>query len=424
MAACGDSTATTAATTAAATTAAATTAAATTAAATTAAATTTAAPATTAAATGGNTTGVTDTEIVIGGWGPQTGPAAVYGAIDRTIAGYFKKVNDEGGINGRKIKFVYEDDAYSPPRTVTAVKKLVEQDKVFAIVAGLGTAHNIAVMDYIVANGVPHIAPATGSSIICCQPLKKTIFALQTNYIVEATILTQYSVANLSTKKVAVFYQNDPFGKEGYVAIDAVLKAKGLAASTGVTYETTDKDFSSQALKLQQTGADTLVMWSTPQPTAGLLKEIEKLGWKPTIVMSGVNADPSTIALAGTAIDGAWSAGWLPDYTNATDPKVVPYLDFMKKYLPNEAVGGFSVSGYAEAELMATGLKKAGKNLTRESFIAAMESLNGWDEGMAYKVSYGPTNRQGQNAIYLAQASVKDKIFSKKTDFIEYKPGN
>lgn len=446
LAACGDSTtapATTAATTAAsvattaasaATTAAsaATTAAgaATTAAgaATTAAgtaATTAASAATTAAgaapATGGNTTGVTDTEIVIGSWGPQSGPAASYGAIDRSIAAYFKKVNEEGGINGRKVKFVYEDDGYSPPRTVTAVKKLVEQDKVFAIVAGLGTPNNVAVMDYIVSNNVPHIAPATGSTIMCCQPLKKNIFALQTNYIVEGTILTRYAIENLKTKKAAVFYQNDPFGKEGFEAIKAELKAKGQPEPTGVTYEPTDKDFSSQALKLQGTNADSLFLWSVPGPTSGLLKEIEKLGWKPTTLMSAVNNDPSIFATAGSAIEGVWSPSWLPDYNDTANPKVQAYLEFMKKYAPNEVVGGFTVSGVAEAQLITEGLKRAGKNLTRESFIAAMESMKDWNEGLAYKVSYSATNRQGQNAAYLMQANAKDKVFVTKSDFIEYK---
>jgi len=424
LAACGDNTATTApaATTAAATTAAATTAAATTAAAaaTTAASATTAAGATTAAAaTGGNTTGVTDTEITIGSFGPSSGPAASYGAIYRTITAYFKKVNDEGGVNGRKIKYLYEDDGYSPPRSVTAVKKLVEQDKVFALLAGLGTPNNVAVMDYLVSNGIPHLAPATGSSIICCQPLKKTIFALQSNYSVEGTILTRYAVDSLKAKKVAVFYQNDPFGKEGLESIKAELKAKGQAEPTGVSYEPTDKDFSSQALKLQGTGADTLILWSLPGPTSGLLKEIEKLGWKPTTLMSAVNNDPSIFATAGTAIDGVWTASWLPDYTKTTDPKVAAYLDFMKKYAPNETVGGFSVSGTAEAQLMVEALKRAGKNLTRESFVSALESMKDWNEGLAFKVSYSATNHQGQNAVYLQQASLKDKVFVTKTDFFQ-----
>lgn len=366
----------------------------------------------------GNVAGVNDTEIVLGGWGPQTGPAASYGIVGRTIAAYFKKVNDEGGINGRKIRFILEDDAYATARTQTAVKKLVEQDKVFALVGGLGTAQNVAVMDYLLSNNVPHIAAATGSSVICCKPLKKQIFALQTNYVVEANILTNYALDNLKLKKAAVFYQNDPFGTEGFETIQSILKKRGLAEATGVSYETTDKDFSSQALKLKDSGADTLILWSTPNPTAGLLKEVEKLGWKPTIIMSAVNYDPVMFQLAGSALEGVWTAGWLPD-PESEDPKAARYREFMKKYMPNEVVGAFSMVGMAQAELATEALKRAGRNLNRDSLIAALETFKDWNDGLAYKVNYSPTNRQGQNALYIYQASGKKWL--KKADIIEFK---
>src|SRR5262245_53018173 len=140
----------------------------------------TAAPAAGAATTGGASTGVTDSEIVLGSWGPQDGPAGAYGVIDRTIAAYFKMVNEQGGINRRQIKFVYENDSYQPAKTVAAVKKLAEEDKVFALVAGLGTPNNLAVMEYLVQNNIPHFAPATGSTAMS-QPMKKNVFALQAN---------------------------------------------------------------------------------------------------------------------------------------------------------------------------------------------------------------------------------------------------
>ncbi len=367
----------------------------------------------------GNSTGVSDTEIVLGSWGPQSGPTAAYGVVDRAIAAYFKKVNEEGGINGRKISFKYEDDGYNSARTIGVVKKLIEQDKVFALVGGLGTDNNLAVMDYLVSNNIPHVAPATGASGICCQPLKKNIFALQTNYQVEATLLTRYGIDNLKLKKAAVFYQNDPFGTEGFENIQAELKARALPPAVGVSYAKTDKDFSSQALVLRQSGADTLLMWSTPQPTAGLLKEIEKLGWKPTVIMSVTNNDPVLLNTAGSAIEGAWSAAWLPD-PNGDDPKSVRYREFMKKYMPEEAIGSFTVVGMAYGELMSEALRRAGRNLTRESLIAALETFKDWNEGLPYKVNYSPTNRQGQNALYVLQA--KDGKWLRKSDVLELKP--
>lgn len=448
LAACGDNTATTvpAATTAAAvattaapatTVAPAATAAAATTAAAPAAATTLAAATTTAASTGattvagaaptlnttGNTNGVTDTQIVIGSWGPQSGPAAAYGTIDRVIDAYFKKVNSEGGINGRQIKFVFQDDGYQASMTQTVVKKMVEQDKVFAFVAGLGTANNLAVMDYLVQNGVPHVAPATGTSFIA-NPLKRPIFALQTNYLVEATLVSRYAADSLGAKKIAVFYQDDAFGKEGLDAIVGVAKAKGKEIVAQVSYQATDKDFSSHALKLQQSGADTVIFWSVPGPTGAILQAISDINYKPTILLSAIANDPSLFKLSANTIDGAWTSSWLPDVTDPTntDPKVVAFRDFIAKFAPKETPGGFAASGYAEAQIMVEGLKRAGKDLTRESFVKALETMDNWKEGLAFSVSFSPTNHQGQNSVYFMQASAKDSRFIKKSDFIEFKP--
>jgi branched-chain amino acid transport system substrate-binding protein len=373
--------------------------------------------------TSGNTNGVTDTEVLIGGWGPQSGPAAAYGTIDRVIDAYFKKVNSEGGVNGRQIKFIYQDDAYQASMTQTVVKKMVEQDKVFALLAGLGTANNLAVMDYLVQNGVPHLAPATGTSFIA-NPLKRPIFALQTNYQVEATLVTRYAADSLGAKKIAVFYQDDAFGKEGLDAITTVAKAKSKEVVAQVSYQATDKDFSSQALKLQQSGADTVIFWSVPGPTGAILQAISDIGYKPTLLLSAVANDPSLFKLSANTIDGAWTSAWLPDVTDpaANDPKITAFKDFMAKWAPKETPGGFAASGYAEAQLMVEGLKRAGKDLTRESFVKALETLDNWKDGLTFSVSYSPTNHQGQNSVYFMQASAKDSRFVKKSDFIEYKP--
>src|SRR5437660_5832990 len=174
--------------------------------------------------------GVTDTEVVVGSWGPQDGPAGAYGAIDRTLDAYFKMVNDQGGINGRKIRFIYENDSYQPAKTVAAVKKLVEEDKVFALCGGLGTAHNLAVMDYLVAANVPHVWPATGTTALAV-PLKKNIYAVQLNYTTEARIATPYATGTTRTKKIAVFYQKDAFGTEEIEVVYEGFTKGGLQAS-------------------------------------------------------------------------------------------------------------------------------------------------------------------------------------------------
>jgi ABC-type branched-subunit amino acid transport system substrate-binding protein len=378
----------------------------------------TAAPAGGAATSGGAVTGVTDSEIVIGSWGPQDGPAGAYGVIDRTIAAYFKMVNEQGGINGRQIKFVYENDSYQPAKTVAAVKKLAEEDKVFALVAGLGTPNNLAVMEYLVQNQIPHFAPATGSTAMS-QPLKKNVFALQVNYRIEATLLTRYAIDTLKSQKIAVFYQNDAFGKEGFDSVNAVLKERGMDEATGVTYETSDTNYSSQALKLQTSGADTVVIWAVPKPGGGIIAEMDKIGFKPKLLASAVINDPAIFQLAGPGIEGLLTTAWLPDFRDTSNPKIAAYQEFMKKYLPDEQIGGFSLSGYTQAQFMAEALRRAGKDLTRESFIQTLEGISSYTDGVLPDVGYGPEDRQGSESIYFQQA--QGGAFAKISDWISLK---
>jgi branched-chain amino acid transport system substrate-binding protein len=364
--------------------------------------------------------GVTDTEIVIGSWGPQDGPAGAYGVIDRTIAGFFKKVNDEGGINGRKVRFIYENDSYQSAKTVAAVKKLVEEDKVFALVAGLGTANNLAVMDYLVQNNVPHVGPATGSTAMAV-PLKKNIYAVQLNYMTEATLLTQYALNTLGSKKFAVFYQNDAFGKEGLDTINSVLKKAGVPEATAVSYETADTNFSAQALKLQTSGADTVILWAVPKPGGSVLAEMDKIGYKPKLLASAVLNDPSIFQLAGPGIDGVIIPAWLPAYDDLTNPKIVQWQADMKKYNPNEQIGGFALSGWVEAQILTEGLRRAGKDLTRESFLKAMDSIKDYKDSILPTISYSADDHAGTKTGYFQKADAKAGKWITFTDWMTVK---
>lgn len=382
------------------------------------AAPTTAAAAPTAAPAAAAVPGVTDSEIVIGSWGPQDGPAGAYGVIDRTIAAFFKKVNDDGGINGRKVRFIYENDSYQPAKTVAAVKKLVEEDKVFALVSGLGTANNLAVMDYLVQNNVPHVGPATGTSALA-MPLKKNVYAVQLNYTTEATLLAQYAFDKGGAKKIAVFYQNDAFGKEGLDAVNAELKKRGMPDATAVSYETADTNFSSQALKLQTTAADTVILYAVPKPGGSIIAEMTKLGYKPKILSSAVLNDPSIFQLAGTGIEGTIIPAWLPAYDDLTNPKIVEWQGFMKKYAPTEQLGGFPLSGWVEAQVMTEGLKRAGKNLTRDSFLQALDGIKDYKDSILPSIGYSATDHAGTKTAYFQLA--KAGAFVTFTDWITLK---
>ncbi|HEX9076075.1 MAG TPA: ABC transporter substrate-binding protein [Anaerolineae bacterium] len=364
--------------------------------------------------------GVSDTEIVIGSWGPQDGPAGAYGVIDRSIAGFFKKVNAEGGINGRQVRFVYENDSYQPAKTVAAVKKLVEEDKVFALVAGLGTANNLAVMDYLVQNNVPHVGPATGSTALAV-PLKKNVYAVQLNYMTEATLLTQYALDTLKSKKFAVFYQNDAFGKEGLDTINGVLKNAGVPEASAVSYETADTNFGAQALKLQTSGADTVILWAVPKPGGSVLAEMDKIGFKPKILASAVLNDPSIFQLAGPGIDGVVIPAWLPAYDDLTNPKIVQWQADMKKYAPNEQIGGFALSGWTEAQILAEGLKRAGKDLTRDKFLQTMDAMKDYKDSILPAISYSANDHAGTKTGYFQKADLKSGKWVTFTDWMSIK---
>src|SRR5438067_101375 len=358
------------------------------------------------------------TVVVVGSWGPQDGPAGAYGAIDRTLDAYFKMVNDQGGINGRKIRFIYENDSYQPAKTVAAVKKLVEEDKVFALCGGLGTAHNAAVMDYLVSNNVPHVWPATGTTALAV-PLKKNIYAVQLNYTTEATLATQYALDTMGTKKIAVFYQNDAFGKEGLDAVQAELKKRGLPAATGVSYETADTNFSAQALKLQTTGADTVILYAVPKPGGSIIAEMGKIGYAPKLLSSSVINDPSIFQLAGTAINGMLIEAYLPAFDDTSNPKIVEYQAFMAKYAPKEQIGGFTESGYAYGQVFIEALKRAGKELTREGFMANLDQMKDFTGSLVPSLSYSSTDHAGVKAAYFQAA--KDGKFVTVTGYITLK---
>lgn len=388
--------------------------------------------------------GVTDTTVRLGVWHPLSGPAVAYAPIARSMEAYFRMVNESGGIHGRKVELVIRDDAYTPARTVGVVKELIEKEKVFAFLAGLGTPTNLAVMKTINDARIPHISPATGSSLwahpdrakefginaeLVGKDGKNYYYALQTNYITESVLLTRYTFESLKKTKVAIIYQNDPFGKEGLFGVRQEVQRLKATLAAEVSYETTDTDLSSQALKLKQSAADAVILWTIPRFAAQILKEMAKIGYRPTIVSSAVNNDPALFRLTcdkwdqaankctgETLWQGVLIAAWLPDYRD-DDPGVEKYRQFMKKYLPNEQVGGFTLAGYVFAETMAEALKRAGKTLNRETLVRGIESIRNWNGDVVRRVTYGPNNHQGVEAVRIQEAHPEKIIY--KTDWIE-----
>ena len=367
---------------------------------------------------GGDKTGITDTEIKVGSWGPQSGVAAAYGIEDRVVDAYFKLLNGQGGINGRKIKFIYEDDQNQAAKTEPLVKKMVEQDKVFAFVAGLGTANNLAVKDYLASKNVPNVAFLSGADALT-NPPQPNAFAQPPNYTFEATLFARYAAEQLGAKKVAVLYQNDDFGKEGQLAFSKTAKEKNLEVVAEVAYESGATDLSAQPSKLQQSGADTVFVAALPGPALAALKEMNRLQYQPKILLSYVLFDTGFFQAAGKAADGAYISSYFPA-PDGSDPKAAQFRDFMIKNLPNEPIGVLAEAGYLATQIFVEGLKRAGRDLSRESFVAGLESIVDWHGSLSPNISYGPNNRAPQNTLLLYQ--YKDSKFTKLTDLLATRP--
>ncbi len=348
--------------------------------------------------------GVTDKAIKIGQWGPQTGPAAAWGAVARGTDLYFKLINDEGGIHGRKIEYYLRDDAYNPAKTKAIGKEFINQIGVFAVVGGVGTAPGMAVRDDLSENKVVWVSPSTGNKH-WSRPFQKYIFAVYPLYVDEAYLLTQFAVEKMGKKKIAVFYQNDDYGKDGLEGVEKYMKEKGMELAARVSVEVPDTDLSSHALKLKESGADAVIMYLLPKHAAIILGEAAKIGFAPQWISSSTLSDAP---LMYEVTKGLWkgvivaSFGELPD---SDHPLMVKYRQAWQKYAPKERWGTFYYAGIIWAEPLVEGLKRAGRNLTTEGLISALETLKEW-KGIGPPLTYTSTDHLGAKSIKIAK--VKD----------------
>jgi branched-chain amino acid transport system substrate-binding protein len=327
-------------------------------------------------------TGATDTEIKIGNVEAYSGPASAYGVIGKTEDAYFKMINDAGGVNGRKINFISYDDGYSPPKTVEQVRKLIESDEVFLIFNALGTPTQTAVQKYQNTKKVPQLFVATGASKWNDPKDFPWTMGFQPSYRVEARIFAKYILKAKPGAKVAVFYQNDDFGKDYVNGLKDVFgdKASSIIVAEE-SYETTEPSIDSHIVKLKGTGADTLVNISTPKFAAQTIKKMAELEWKPMHLMTDVSISIGAVMKpAGLeASEGVLSAGYLKDASDpqwASDEGMKKFMVFVDKYMPGANVADTNlVYGYAAAQTMVQVLKQAGDDLTRENVMKQAASL-------------------------------------------------
>jgi branched-chain amino acid transport system substrate-binding protein len=327
--------------------------------------------------------GATDTEIKIGNTVPYSGPASAYGVIGKSEGAYFAMINDQGGINGRKINFISRDDSYSPPKTVEQVRKLVEEDQVLLLFSTLGTPPNMAIRGYLNDNKVPQLFIATGADQFADPTHYPWTMGWLPTYGVEAHIYAAYILKNLPNAKIAVLYQNDDFGKDYLIGLKAGLgdKAGKMIVATQ-SYETTDPTVDSQIVALQGSGADVLLTAAIPKFAAQAIRKVADIGWKPTHFLTSVsNSVGSVMKPAGLEKGvGIISAAYYKDPTDPQwqdTPEYKDWLAWMKKYNPSANIAdGLAVSGYAYGATMAAVLKASGDNLTRENVMKQAASMH------------------------------------------------
>jgi branched-chain amino acid transport system substrate-binding protein len=336
-----------------------------------------------AAAAGQYGPGASDTEIKIGNTMPYSGPASGYGAIGRSLAAYFAMINDQGGINGRKINFISRDDSYSPPKTVEQVRKLVEEDQVLFLFQTLGTPPNLAIRGYLNENKVPQLFVGSGADQWNDPKRYPWTMGWQPSYGAEARIYGRYILQTLPDAKIAVLYQNDDFGKDYLNGLRAALGDKGGAMIVATqSYETTDPTVDSQIVALQASGANVLLTAAIPKFTTLAIRKVYDIGWRPANFLNSVSTSVASVMKPAGLEKGIGivSAAYTKDPTDPQwqdTPEYKEWLSWMKKYNPSGNVSdSFNVYGYTVAQTMVAVLKASGHNLTRENVMKQAASLH------------------------------------------------
>jgi branched-chain amino acid transport system substrate-binding protein len=346
--------------------------------------------------------GVTATEIKIGNTNPYSGPASAYGTIGKVLGAYIKKVNDEGGINGRKINYITYDDGYSPPKTVEMVRRLVEQDQVAFVFQTLGTPTNTAIHKYMNQQKVPHLFVATGATKWNDPKNFPWTMGWQPNYQAEGQIYAKYVLKNVPDAKVGILYQNDDYGKDYVKGFkDGLGDAGKKMIVSEQSYETTDPTIDSQILNLKSSGANVFFNVTIPKFAVQAIKKAHDIGWKPLHLLNSVSSSVGVV-LKPAGLEA--SKGLLTTYyiQDPTDPQwkngqgYKDWLAFMKKYYPEGSIeDAFNVYGSRVAQTLVHVLKQCGNDLSRENIMRQAASLKDLTVPMllpGIKINTSPTD--------------------------------
>lgn len=336
--------------------------------------------------------GVTGQSILLGSYQPLTGNESSYSRMGKGADTWYRYVNDQGGIYGRKIIFKVVDDSYNPSRTRVLVKELIERDKVFAIVNPLGSATTAAVIDYIVEKGVPLVGAGTGAEKNVAYP-SRYVFPLYPNYLIEGRQLVRFAKEHLGARTVSLLYQNDPGGKTHLEGVKSAAEKYGVKLVAAEPYEKGELDVSSQVIQIRNANPEVVLCSCAPEHAAKFFTEKQRFGWKVPVVVVFAGQSPKVIELAGKkAVEGAYFATTFrkPD---SSDPQMKEFVRLLKKYYPNEEPDAIHMWGYGGAQIVTEALKRMGReNITRDRFVESLESIKKWKGSLIHEVNIDKGN--------------------------------
>ncbi len=344
------------------------------------------------AASAQNGPGVSDDEILICSYQPMTGKISSYFRMGKGADAWFKHVNDNGGVHGRMIDFKMVDDKYEPARTKNIVKRFVERDKCFAIVAPLGSAPTAAVIDYIASKDMPLIGAGTGAEKNLTYP-SKYIFPLYPSYYMEGQELVRFASKVFGVKKIGLLYQNDPSGKTHLKGIESVLDKYGIELVAAEGYDQKEIDVSSQVITMMNAGAEAVLCSCAPEPAARFYTERKKFGWDVPVINVFFGKSPKVPELAGAdAVEGVYFTTIFRGF-NSPAPQIQEAKSILAKYYPEEQPDAIHLWGFTGAQVFTEALRRMGRdNITRDRLVETLEGIDGWKGSVVPEITIGEGN--------------------------------
>jgi branched-chain amino acid transport system substrate-binding protein len=347
--------------------------------------------------------GITKDKIILGSFLPlQSGLAAGATQMKEGCDAYFKSVNESGGVNGRKIEWIVENDSYNPQQTAAVVKKLVDRDDVFALVSTLGTVTAVAVLPFLAQRGVPIVNPA-GGHMLLNKPTDKNVFGILPMSSEIGESMVEFAVTKLGAKRVAIFFQNDQFGKDQRDGAVAALKKLNMEPVAEASYVPSDVDVSAQAVAIKQADPEVVILGVIPKHGALFVKEAQRLGWKPKMVGHNTVADPVVLDLAGAeALEGVY-VNLMTAVDSMDTPAVKKANEILAKYYPQTKPGYYPYLGMAGGIIIVEAMKRAGNDLTRAKLISALEGLGHFEPGVLPPIDWSASYHGGPKSFGYAQ---------------------